>query len=542
MEELLQSCYFPPLRAIPAAILLLMAARAVGTCFLRLCPGNTKQQWSCLISLAAGIDLLSLLFLGLGKLFFALPVACLWGGLLLLAGMRLFLFLRRKKEALPWSAADKIAAAILTLYAAGALVNALLPPSGWDELVYQTALPLRWIRSGAFAVFPDNPYSGFPSLMQIFESAGIRMGGIAFPRVWVTALYLVMGWRCWKFFSQRCAVFAGGMIAAGLFFSPLYYFVGFENNVEILILLHFLALAELLGEGDAKNLVPAGLIAGGMAACKLTAGGPLLAAAGIWWVMSRAGRRVPWNYLGLGAGCAILLGGFFYLRTGLATGNPFWPYFEAFFSNQPAALATSQFHQEMGSYRYGLEGAGSLVYLWIFAIIQPKLFDGIGLGWAFAGGMLCVLGALLHRPWRQKMSRNFWAWTAAFAALYLFWWATAQQTRFAMPLMFACFAAAAEALALLVPERKRRMATLFLFLLPALFSFPWKELQLYGNLFHLARGSHQLNAAGIALSGSGPGGEEAVMEYLAKTPKKSFVMFLFDPRTLYSPRRCVAGR
>jgi len=40
-------------------------------------------------------------------------------------------------------------------------------PTGWDELVYHSVLPRRWLADGWPRFYVDIPYSGFPSFVEI---------------------------------------------------------------------------------------------------------------------------------------------------------------------------------------------------------------------------------------------------------------------------------------------------------------------------------------------------------------------------------------
>ena len=70
--------------------------------------------------------------------------------------------------------------ALLMLFTLGA---ALLPPSEWDEQVYQTALLRYYSESGFFSVKMDNPYSAYPSLPHSFLRYAFSGGGVTLPRL-----------------------------------------------------------------------------------------------------------------------------------------------------------------------------------------------------------------------------------------------------------------------------------------------------------------------------------------------------------------------
>ena len=59
---------------------------------------------------------------------------------------------------------------------------ALCIPDGWDELVYHHELPKRWQRDGWLAIYPDLPYSGFPSLAETLFWLVNPIEGVIVPR------------------------------------------------------------------------------------------------------------------------------------------------------------------------------------------------------------------------------------------------------------------------------------------------------------------------------------------------------------------------
>ena len=68
---------------------------------------------------------------------------------------------------------------------------ALNYPTGWDELVYHSVLPRRWMADGWPAFYVDIPYSGFPSLVEILCWLVAPLESIVMPRlfVWVCCVF-----------------------------------------------------------------------------------------------------------------------------------------------------------------------------------------------------------------------------------------------------------------------------------------------------------------------------------------------------------------
>jgi len=92
----------------------------------------------------------------------------------------------------PWLVVPVVALVCVTLG------PALCYPTGWDELVYHNVLPRRWLADGWPAIYPDLPYSGFPSLGEILFWLMAPIDGVIAPRL--------LGWVCWMlglFFVYR---------------------------------------------------------------------------------------------------------------------------------------------------------------------------------------------------------------------------------------------------------------------------------------------------------------------------------------------------
>ena len=65
-----------------------------------------------------------------------------------------------------WTALDMVIAAIVGLFLALMLPQAVSPPVGWDALTYHLVAPQRYLSEGRIAVQPDNPYLGFSQAIE----------------------------------------------------------------------------------------------------------------------------------------------------------------------------------------------------------------------------------------------------------------------------------------------------------------------------------------------------------------------------------------
>ncbi|MCK5843156.1 MAG: hypothetical protein KAG97_00530, partial [Victivallales bacterium] len=86
---------------------------------------------------------------------------------------------------------------VISLIFLAGLGSSLCYPFGWDELTYHIAVPMRWLNDGSLNVYPDNPYSGFPSLVEILFRTGMGMGGVLFPRLLNLSVCVAMLLAMW---------------------------------------------------------------------------------------------------------------------------------------------------------------------------------------------------------------------------------------------------------------------------------------------------------------------------------------------------------
>ena len=308
---------------------------------------------------------------------------------------------------------------------------AMLPPSTWDEQVYQVALLKKFLAANSTAVRMDNPYSAYPSLGMLWVLPGFAFGGLCVPSLTVLALTLIVTARFFDVSRRRFGAPTGAAAAALVIFSPLMWNISRAFYAEIFIVLFGFAGALLFyrRQGDRRReLFLVGVMAGAAASVKLTGIGVSLGLA-VLLLADREDRRY--------AGFALLGGALtalpFFFRVYLGCGNPFYPYFSGWFGASESARMVEGFHRALGG-NYGVGAAGLLLNGWLCALSGSD-YDGISLGLQFpllivaaAGGIAAVHGRL-----RGEVLRGW----AALLAMWIFWNLTAQQTRFLAPVLFA---------------------------------------------------------------------------------------------------------
>lgn len=531
----------PPLPALGALFLLLLAAYGVGTLLLRRFRRHGAVAMREFTAFVLGLDLLALLFRLGERVVCTAPPAAPAAMLAVPAGYGVWILL----TLLP--AACRRHWLLLLLVFAGAiwtLGSAFCMPYAWDEQVYQTALPFRYLASGSAAMALDNPYSAFPAMQHFLMMPAIRLGGIAMPRLLVWASYPIL--FAWFFLAlRRFGRLTAAAVTLALLLSPVVAAMNRENYAEPFIVLQLFAGAcavrSFVSLRSAALLT--GLFAGMAAAVKLTAGGVSLALLLLLLGrLLRHGREFRRLLPPIAGFCAVALAAAFpfYLRSLLATGNPFYPFGSGIFSPGSPAAAVETYHTLLGRHLYGLEGWWSPAVAWIFAGFDEKLFDGVVLGLQLPL-MIAASGIALFLLHRRSMARSrvFLFLLPAAAAIYLFWGYSSQQTRFLLPF---CFVAGwgFAALARVFPRRGRMVLFLLMpaaawvtILPPALrhYELAWKLL-----------GENRSNPVRFLAQSSRDGAYFAMLDHLCReTPEQSRVLLLFERRGLFVPREYRIG-
>ena len=542
LNDFILSLQTPPLQALGTLLLLLVAAFGLGDLLLRRCRWQGSTVMREFTGFVLGVDLLALLFRFGDRVVCTVPPVVLILVLALPAGYGIWILL----TLLP--AACRRHWLLLLLVLAGAvwtLGSAFCMPYAWDEQVYQTALPFRYLASGSAAMALDNPYSAFPAMQHFLMMPAIRLGGIAMPRLLVWASYPIL--FAWFFLALRR--FGRGTAAAVtllLLLSPVVVAMNRENYAEPFIVLNLFAGAcavrSLVFLRSAALLTA--LFAGMAAAVKLTACGVSFALLLLFAGRLLRERGRQWRrFLPPAAGfCGVALAAAlpFYLRSLLATGNPFYPFGSGIFSPGSSAAAVETYHTLLGRHLYGLEGWWSPAVAWIFAGFDEKLFDGVVLGLQLPL-MIAASGTALFWLHRRSPARSrvFLVPLLAAAAVYLFWGYSSQQTRFLLPF---CFIAGWSMAALTPVFARRTRLILFLLMLAAAwvtilppafrhYEFAWKFLE-----------ENRSNPVRFLSFGSRDPGFFAVLDHLSrKTPERSRVLLLFERRGLFVPREYRVG-
>jgi len=526
-------------------VMLAFAAGFAGTGygFLRVCGlggGLMRGLTLWMVSLAAGFAVCAffcavvLMSLGTGTL----PCSICFFPILVGIGC----LIRFRKEAFPaFSARKRMPFAVLFVLIPLLLlsIGAFQYPGSWDECVYQLAVPRRWLVDGRVLLYRDLPYSGFPMLPQFVYVPMMKFGGLA-----AVKLLLYGGAAC--LFISIVLLACGGIrhnltaacIFAGSFvLAPLMTHVLISGYAEPLMGL-FAAAGLLLADAALKSpgkrtdapgfAVVCGLLAGAMAAIKLTGG--FAGAALLLYILLRKQGNFA-RFVLLFALTGALFAALFYQRPWIATGNPCYPYFGGLFG--APEVMTSKFHHLLGTAKFSNFSIVTLILL-LPGLAFPALFrafDGTyGLQlllWAFL-----ALAALWCRP--KRLCATF----LPLAFLLAAWILTSPQARFLIPAL----AFLARIIRDAFPLIRGRAGRIFqgAVILFALLSFPLLMYRSYiPNLRAMASGGN--GKRNILYSRTGESMLPAVDILRSRLDGNSKCLMIHEERTLYFPRGCEIG-
>lgn len=445
---------------------------------------------------------------------------------------------------------------MLTLIALFTLGSALCFPYVWDELTYHIAVPFRWINAGTLEVFKDTPFSGFPALPQLLFRLGCESGGILFPRllIWISYILLFTGiYVYFKPFDRRVSV----IVFVFLFIAnPLVVSMMRSTYVEVFMMLDMLAALLLLKNTEKfwQSVFLCGLLAGGAVAVKLTGVG-VAAIIFIFLIQKYWGktRFKPYSLILFFCIGGMVMALPFYLRPWLAAGNPFYPFLASWFGGTKAEILTSKYHHLLGDAHFGLRTVRGFFTVLIMVAFAGKAFDGMILGWGFIVLVVLALWWIRNLLFKSATVRHAKLYLpTSIIFYYCFWFSTSQQTRFLLPLLFLMLLAALHRIRDF--DRKWQNGIIVILLLiwvGGLFYPSCREGRL-GSRSWLAVKHFVLSWRNVEkipehaedflkYATNDPGFIETMSALESKTTPESKVMFLYERRGLYCPRRYVIG-
>ncbi len=373
----------------------------------------------------------------------------------------------------------------LTLVGLAAIGPAACYPETWDELVYHCELPQRWLADAQLGFYWDLPYSAFPSLVEINSWLIAPIEPIIGPRIilgfiWLSGLWLV--YANLRFVLEHFHALA---LTLAFALTDTMLLTASGAYVEAALLLNFLLLMLLLQTAAHdpscatwRYSFALGLLAGGCGAIKLTGMAILLLVFALQ--LLRVFKALPaqperLQQLLVFTAASVVLVAPFFIRPWLASGNPLFPYFESWFTNNAARIESSQYHHAIGS-AFGTQGLSAWVLSPLLLSFNQSVFDGtFGLQSALLCVVILVRSVMLVRA--RKIPSDIVVIAIATVWLFTFWYLTAQQARFAIPAEAGLWLLAAWLIQGLAQRARNAIACGVLVL--ALLSLPWPATNFY---------------------------------------------------------------
>lgn len=322
------------------------------------------------------------------------------------------------------------------------LANALMPPTGWDEVAYHLAVPKIYTQTHTLTYLPSIPHSNWPFEAEALYTLSLLIGSERLAQLF-TWLALLLTCAGLFLFSQRFINAVVGGLAASLFaVTPMVVHLSGTAMVELLLTLFSLFavltwLEWVLGGKDGIWRLSA--VFAGLAACvKLNAVTiPILlgiATMGMTMIRQRNQWRIALKQFILYGLIALAVVAPWYLKAWIQTGNPVWPFFFAWFGGKNwDNFGTGLFEGFIRQPNMVLNFWNWLTGFWQVTW-QPYRFGSVTLGWHYLiflpVGLLGV--GLKTTPIRKQILYPLGLLIVAF---YTVWFFQTHQTRFLMPTM-----------------------------------------------------------------------------------------------------------
>ncbi len=443
----------------------------------------------------------------------------------------------RRKNPPKWNSRSLCNLSLLPLLIIAILImgRALCPPTGWDELVYQLAVPLRWLEGRGTEIFPDNPYSAFPSLSGMAFRILIANGGLLSPRIFVFLLWAAACLAVYSVISPGSSKIAKIAIMTAFSASFPVLMAGSSAYSEFFIVANFagaLVLAFEKKSFDRKNgiiclALICGILAGAAASVKMT-GLVVVPSVCLLLLYPAIPKWRNWAKFFVFFAAAGFFSAVFYLRPYLLTGNPFYPYFAPLFTGEKSLIEMSSYHHAAGSLKYGLGGISEFLLSPVLLCFFSDSFDGY-LGFQFFP-ILVIAVVLFMKNFKNKDFFSF-RFQCLFVSslLYCFWYISSRQSRFLIP----CAMALAAAVAPYLSRIKYSRSISILIISLTIFSIPPKFAKDCLISWNCVLGN--VRKIDYLYSSTGPGYIKACDILRNETIKDKKIMMIFENRGLYVP-------
>jgi hypothetical protein len=315
---------------------------------------------------------------------------------------------------------------LATAALAGAMLFvSLVPLTDFDGLAYHVAAPKRWLEVGSLRYLPTQLLTQWPMGSEMLYALLLPVGGAAACKPLVTLLAFLTAFGAFSM-GRRLAGWPAGLLAGACYlrgaFSVIVGSTSVEPALAFTLTLSGLALIRRHDAGSPAErrawFVPAALLAGFACCIKLSGVVPAMILAGV--VIAVRPRHDPEKaYRRIALGAALALTAIacalpWYVRTGINTGNPIYPFAYGVFGGrnwnyQAAAVLNTYFRL------FGVHG-DSLAARQLHVYRDLAFIAGLT-----AAGLVC------------PFSRSLRAQIAAIGVFALLQAAASDQPRFLLP-------------------------------------------------------------------------------------------------------------
>jgi len=336
------------------------------------------------------------------------------------------------------SSLDKWLILPLGLLLCAGLIHVLTPAIGNDSLTYHLAVPNLYINNHGFYYVPGNIFSNYPLHTEMLFLLGLVLHGEVLAKIihFSMALLVLISMR--QFIEHHLHGKASPLLCALIFFSipSVFRNAHMAYHDMAMAFYSFLALFSFMNWFEKREngwLILCGVFSGLTAATKYS--GLLLPLLGFLGILfgarkkkEKAGRAVVDLVLYFTG--AVIAGIPFYIKTGLLTGNPLYPFFYDFFGGFGWSSEQARFY----SYFLHTLGMGRSLFDYILlpwnlsinAQMHSPLFDGV-VGPVFILTLPFAFG-LKKTPDALKIASVYCLF------FFLFWASSAQQIRYLIPI------------------------------------------------------------------------------------------------------------
>ncbi len=387
-----------------------------------------------------------------------------------------------KRAASTCDTLEKLCATYLALIFALTFVFTLAPPSGndYDSLVYHLAAPLRYVQAGRVIALTYDHHTFFPFTLEMLFAAPLSLCGDIMTGAVAAKLFhwlmlplsaLLIVAVSARHLSRR-AGWLGAMVWVTI---PVVQNEAITAYIDLglaaFVVACFGAFANALWSehqsvATRRSWLIWCAVLGGFVLGSKYLGALSLGWLAAWLIVHIAKTRgengVNWRLFAQMCGIIILLGGGWYLRNWLQTGNPVFPFaYEIFggrgwtaemaraytadqlrygFGRAPADWILLPFRLTFIPFNAAMTVDNQIVGLPFWPLSSAPAADAAHMGIFESGGLaaqtmigplLLVLGAPLIACKNKPRVVGFWLWTMAFC--WIFWAATGQYARYLLP-------------------------------------------------------------------------------------------------------------